>query len=109
MKKCFSLVAAAIVAVIFNSCTSDQEKDEFIINNGESEVTINRLGGSVEIPVTTPGEWEASIVKGKDSRSWCNLEKTHGTASDKIIVNVDYFSLKYQKQDRTVSIVVFRT
>jgi len=106
MKKCFSLVAAAIVAVIFNSCTSDQEKDEFIINNGEPEVTINRLGGSVEIPVTTPGEWEASIVQGNDNRSWCNLDRTTGTASDKIVVNVDYFSLKYQKQNRTVSIVV---
>jgi len=99
-------MATAIVAVIFNSCTSDPEKDEFVINNGEPEVTINRLGGSVEIPITTPGEWEASIVKGNDNRAWCNLNKTHGTASDKIIVNVDYFSLKYQKQNRTVSIQV---
>ena len=106
MKKFLPIMAVAIAAVFFNACTNDVKEDEFVINNGEPEVTINRLGGSVEIPVTTPGEWEASIVKGKDSRSWCNLEKTHGTASDKIIVNVDYFSLKYQKQDRTVSIVV---
>ena len=99
-------MAVAIAAVVLNSCTNDVKEDEFVINNGEPEVTINRLGGSVEIPVTTPGEWEASIIKGSDSRNWCNLEKTHGTASDKIIVNVDYFSLKYQKQDRTVSIEV---
>ncbi|MBR3937698.1 MAG: hypothetical protein IKJ66_07225 [Bacteroidaceae bacterium] len=106
MKKFLPIMAVAIAAVIFNACTNDVKEDEFVINNGEPEVTINRLGGSVEIPVTTQGEWEASIVKGKDSRSWCNLDKTNGTASDKIIVNVDYFSLKYQKQDRTVSIVV---
>ena len=99
-------MAVAIAAVILSSCTDDVKKDELEINNGESEVTINRLGGSVEIPVTTPGEWEASIVQGNDNRSWCNLDRTTGTASDKIVVNVDYFSLKYQKQNRTVSIVV---
>ena len=61
MKKILLLMAAAIVAVVLNSCTDDGNENSLVINNGNSEVTINRLGGIVQVPIAIDGEWTATI------------------------------------------------
>ena len=40
MKKILFLMAAAIVAVVLNSCTDDGNENSLVINNGNSEVTL---------------------------------------------------------------------
>ena len=66
MKKILFLMAAAIVAVVLNSCTDDGNENSLVINNGNSEVTINRLGGIVQVPIAIDGEWTATISDNSD-------------------------------------------
>jgi hypothetical protein len=75
MRKYFNLMAMAIAAVTFTACSDDEtSSSNFVINNGDTEVTINRLGGSVEIPITANGEWTATISGNEmDELLWSDV------------------------------------
>ena len=106
MKKLFYLMAMAVVAVTFTAC-SDNETTNFVINNGNAEVAINRLGGMVEIPVTASGDWTATISGNeKDELPWSDLRQTKGNGSAKLIVDVDYLDPTLQIQNRKAQVTV---
>ena len=108
MKKQVWAVAAAIAMVSFCACSDDKKDDfNFTINNGVSEVTINRLGGSVEIPIEASGEWTASISENEfDNLIWSDIRQNSGNGNTMLTVDVDYFSPSYQIHERNAKITV---
>ena len=65
MKKNFLKSAMLMMALgmAFVSC-QDDVVDELTLGTGEDgakEVTINRIGGIIELPIVTNTEWKASL------------------------------------------------
>lgn len=108
MKKILFLMAAAIVAVVLNSCTDDGNENSLVINNGNSEVTINRLGGIVQVPIAIDGEWTATISDNsdKDDNIWSDLGADKGKGAGNLNVYVDYFDPSLQQHERKATISV---
>jgi len=108
MRKYFSLMAIAIAAATFTACSDDESSSSnLVINNGDTEVTINRLGGSVEIPITANGEWTATISDNEmDELPWSDVEQTSGNGNGVLTVNVDYFNSALQIHERKAHITV---
>lgn len=108
MKKILFLMAAAIVAVVLNSCTDDGNENSLVINNGNSEVTINRLGGIVQVPIAIDGEWTATISDNSDKEDnvWSDLGADKGKGAGNLNVYVDYFDPSLQQHERKATISV---
>lgn len=107
MKKFFYLMAMTIVAVAFTACTDDETSSNLMINNGATEVTINRLGGSVEIPITANGEWTATISGNEmDELLWSDVEQAKGNGNGVLTVDVDYLNPALQMHERKAQITV---
>ena len=108
MKKILFLMAAAIVAVVMNSCTDDGNENSLVINNGNSEVTINRLGGIVQVPIAIDGEWTATISDNSDKEDnvWSDLGADKGKGAGNLNVYVDYFDPSLQQHERKATISV---
>ncbi len=108
MRKDLFVVAAAIAAISFCSCSDDKKDDfNFVINNGATEVTINRLGGSVDIPIEASGEWTASISENEfDDLIWSDIRQTSGNGNAVITVDVDYLNPSFQIHERNARITV---
>lgn len=99
-------MAVAIAAVASTAC-SDDETSNLVINNGITEVTINRLGGKVEIPVTADGEWTATISGNEmDELPWSNVYQEEGNGKGVLAVAVDYFNPALQMHERKAQITV---
>jgi len=107
MMKSAILVMAMTVAAAFTAC-SDDDKDEttLVVNNSETTVSINRLGGSIEIPITASGDWTAEVPGDKDGIQWAGVMVGEGSGDAKLQVNVDYLDPKTQQQERTTNLVV---
>lgn len=108
MRKYFYLMAMAIVVATFTACSDDESSSSnFVINNGDTEVTINRLGGSVEIPITANGEWTATISGNEmDELPWSDVSQEKGNGNGVLTVNVDYFNPALQMHERKAQITV---
>ena len=108
MKKIFYLMAMAIAAVTFTGCTDEESlSSNLVINNGDTEMTINRLGGSVEIPIMAKGEWTATISDNEmDELPWSDVSQEKGNGNGVLTVNVDYFDPALQMHERKAPITV---
>lgn len=99
-------MAAAIAALTFSACSNDEDSN-LVINNGNTEVTINRLGGQVEIPITSNGEWTATISGNEmDELPWSDVDQEKGHGSGVLTVNVDYFDPTLQIHERKAQVTV---
>ena len=106
MMKSAIFAIAMTVAAAFTACSDDKEETSLIVNNNETSVSINRLGGSIEIPITANGSWTAEVTEDSDENLWACAMVDEGNGDAKLQVNVDYFNPKLQKQERTADLVV---
>ena len=97
---------AMTVAAAFTACSDNDSESSLIVNNNEKTVSINRLGGSIEIPITASGSWTAEVTEDSDENLWACAMVDEGNGDAKLQVNVDYFNPKLQKQERTANLVV---
>lgn len=105
MKRTFKLVAMAFIASIATmACTDEISKLSFSVGeDGVSEVSINRLGGCISVPVQANGKWTASIPEDCE---WVGLGTKSGENSGKLDLYVDYANPTYIKADRTTQLTV---
>ena len=90
---------SAIVA-----CKDDASDITFRIGeDGVSEVSINRLGGCISVPVQANGKWTASLPEDCD---WAGLGTNGGNSSGNIEIYVDYANPTYVKSDRSTQLTV---
>ena len=106
MMKSAILAMAMIATAAFTACSNDKEETSLIVNNNETSVSINRLGGSIEIPINANGDWTAEVAEDQDENLWAAPLVDSGSGDAKLQVNVDYFNPKEQKQERTANLVV---
>jgi len=100
MRKIYYLVAMAITAVSFTAC-NDEKIDEGSLSLGEDnakEVTINRLGGFIEIPVTATGEWTASLP---EDCKWAKVINDEDSGTGAVTVFTDYLNPENTEDRRT--------
>lgn len=106
MKQIFYLLTMTIVSAAFVSC-SDDDKTDFVVNGGLTEVSINRLGGYLEIPITASGEWTATITGNEmNELAWSDVRQTSGKGSAKLIVDVDYLDPALQIHERKAQVTI---
>ena len=105
MKKIFYLMAVAIAAVAFTACSDDKTQEVSLIvgDDNAKEVTINRLGGVIEVPVVSNTGWKASVPEDCD---WVSVVTTEAEGSGKLIVSTDYYSPENTEDRRTTLTVV---
>ncbi|MBR5846775.1 MAG: BACON domain-containing protein [Bacteroidaceae bacterium] len=106
MKKNFLKSALLMMALgmAFVSC-QDDVADELTIGTGEDgvkEVTINRIGGIIELPIVTNTEWKASLPADCD---WVGLSDSIGTGNHTLEIFVDYNDPRFA-EERRVDLVV---
>lgn len=108
MRKIFYLMAVAIAAVAFTACSDDKtEEVSLIVNNNESEVSINRLGGEIEIPIITNGNWSVSLEDNvQNGLEWSDVLRSEGNGSTVIKVDVDYLDPSLQINERKAKVIV---
>lgn len=107
-KPVMALMMLASVGVGVTSCSDSDDPIVATVNNGELKVDINRIGGTVEIPVESNGDWKVSVENLKNSDiEWAGIiSDSVGKGSGKVIVAVDYLSPQEQIQERTADIVL---
>lgn len=106
MKKIFTLLTG-FAFLVLPSC-SDGETASLVVNNDEDEISINRLGGIIEVPVSAEGSWKVAVEGSADADGivWCGVDEPDGSGKGKIAIDVDYFSPMAQKQERTANIII---
>lgn len=103
---CFSAFSIVLVSSI-SSCSDSNEDASFIVNYGGNEISINRIGGSIEVPVTATGAWKVSVEEmNEDGPCWLDLDVTEGFGEGILRVDVDYLSPKAQKHERKAALVL---
>ena len=100
MRKIFYLMAMAIAAVAFTACSDDttQEVSLVVGDDNAKEVTINRLGGILEIPITATGEWTASLPA---DCKWAKVVTKQRVGSGTIVLSTDYYNPRNTEDRRT--------
>lgn len=96
-------MAVAIGAVTFTAC-SDDDTSGFVVNDGEKEVTINRLGGTIEVPVSTTGQWTASV--SDEARKWTKVWNGEGNGNGTAVVYIDYLDPRKQVHERKSTLTI---
>lgn len=109
--KTLSIFLAAIFMIactsFFSSCSDNDNATSLIVNNGIQETSINRLGGSIDIPVVCDGNWKASIEDVQGKLKWVGFTgDSEGTGAGKISLVVDYLNPNKQIQERTANLVL---
>ena len=97
MKKIIYLMAA-VITVAFCACTDN--KDEITLKLGQDdakEATINRIGGTLLVPVTTNGNWTATLSEDCD---WAFLVQSYGNGNAQLELDVDYLNPSVEDADR---------
>ena len=103
MKKIFYLMAT-VITVAFCACTDN--KDEITLELGQDdakEATINRLGGTLTVPVTTNGKWTATLSEDCD---WAFLVQSNGSGNAQLELDVDYLNPSVEDADRMAVLTV---
>lgn len=103
MKKIIFLMAAVITMAI---CACTDNKDEITLKLGQDdpkEATINRIGGTLLIPVTTNGNWTATLSEDCD---WAFLVQSYGSGNAQLELDVDYLNPSVEDADRMATLSV---
>lgn len=111
MKKIFMTALVALTALTvttaLTSCSDSDNNSALVVNAGETSVSINRLGGSIEIPVKADGQWTAEVEEPTDGDvPFAECLVASGNGDYTLLLNVDYFNPLEQKQERTAKLIV---
>lgn len=90
-----------------SSCSDSDDTTSIIVNNGDKEACINRLGGNIDIPIESNGNWKASLDDVQGKLKWVGIKgAAEGKGSGSISLSVDYLNPKKQIQERTANLVL---
>lgn len=90
-----------------SSCSDSDDTTSIIVNNGDKEACINRLGGNIDIPIESNGNWKASLDDVQGNLKWVGIKgAAEGKGSGSISLSVDYLNPKKQIQERTANLVL---
>lgn len=108
--KTIRLLATILLIVCgccLSSCSDSDDTTSIIVNNGDKEACINRLGGNIDIPIESNGNWKASLDDVQGKLKWVGIKgATEGKGSGSISLSVDYLNPKKQIQERTANLVL---
>lgn len=105
------LFLATILLIVcgccLSSCSDSDDTTSIIVNNGDKEACINRLGGNIDIPIESNGNWKASLDDVQGKLKWVGIKgAVEGNGSGSISLSVDYLNPKKQIQERTANLVL---
>ncbi len=105
MKKLLNMLMAVVIGAVFFACTDDN-KDEIslVVNNDIAEVSIDRIGGEISIPVTTTGEWEATL--SDNSIKWAMVWTGQGKGDGNAVIYVSHLDPRTQLNQRTATLTI---
>ena len=105
---CFLATILLIVCgCCLSSCSDSDDTTSIIVNNGDKEACINRLGGNIDIPIESNGNWKASLEDVQGKLKWVGIKgAVEGKGSGSISLSVDYLNPKKQIQERTANLVL---
>ena len=105
---CFLATILLIVCgCCLSSCSDSDDTTSIIVNNGDKEACINRLGGNIDIPIESNGTWKASLDDVQGKLKWVGIKgAAEGKGSGSISLSVDYLNPKKQIQERTANLVL---
>ena len=105
---CFLATILLIVCgCCLSSCSDSDDTTSIIVNNGDKEACINRLGGNIDIPIESNGTWKASLDDVQGKLKWVGIKgAVEGKGSGSISLSVDYLNPKKQIQERTANLVL---
>lgn len=108
--KTIRLLATILLIVCgccLSSCSDSDDTTSIIVNNGDKEACINRLGGNIDIPIESNGNWKASLDDVQGKLKWVGIKgAVEGKGSGSILLSVDYLNPKKQIQERTANLVL---
>lgn len=108
--KTICLLATILLIVCgccLSSCSDSDDTTSIIVNNGDKEACINRLGGNIDIPIESNGNWKASLDDVQGKLKWVGIKgAAEGKGSGSISLSVDYLNPKKQIQERTANLVL---
>lgn len=108
--KTICLLATILLIVCgccLSSCSDSDDTTSIIVNNGDKEACINRLGGNIDIPIESNGNWKASLEDVQGKLKWVGIKgAVEGKGSGSISLSVDYLNPKKQIQERTANLVL---
>ena len=108
--KTIRLLATILLIVCgccLSSCSDSDDTTSIIVNNGDKEACINRLGGNIDIPIESNGNWKASLDDVQGNLKWVGIKgAVEGKGSGSISLSVDYLNPKKQIQERTANLVL---
>lgn len=108
--KTICLLATILLIVCgccLSSCSDSDDTTSIIVNNGDKEACINRLGGNIDIPIESNGNWKASLDDVQGKLKWVGIKGVaEGKGSGSISLSVDYLNPKKQIQERTANLVL---
>lgn len=108
--KTICLLATILLIVCgccLSSCSDSDDTTSIIVNNGDKEACINRLGGNIDIPIESNGNWKASLDDVQGKLKWVGIKgAVEGKGSGSISLSVDYLNPKKQIQERTANLVL---
>ena len=104
---CFLATILLIVCgCCLSSCSDSDDTASIIVNKGVKETCINRLGGNINIPIESNGNWKASL-DDQGKLKWVGIKgAAEGKGSGSISLSVDYLNPKKQIQERTANLVL---
>ena len=104
---CFLATILLIVCgCCLSSCSDSDDTTSIIVNKGDKEESINRLGGNINIPIESNGNWKASL-DDQGKLKWVGIKgAAEGKGSGSISLSVDYLNPKKQIQERTANLVL---
>lgn len=104
---CFLATILLIVCgCSLSSCSDSDDTASIIVNKGVKEACINRLGGNINIPIESNGNWKASL-DDQGKLKWVGIKgAAEGKGSGSISLSVDYLNPKKQIQERTANLVL---
>ena len=104
MKKLLYLMTA-VITVAFYACTDDKKDSiNLVVNNGVTEVSIDRIGGEITVPVTTTGSWEATLAD--NSSKWATVWTGQGKGDGNAVIYVSHLDPRTQLNQRTTTLTI---
>ena len=105
---CFLATILLIVCgCCLSSCSDSDDTTSIIVNNRDKEACINRLGGNIDIPIESNGNWKASLDDVQGKLKWVGIKgAAEGKGSGSISLSVDYLNPNKQIQERTANLVL---
>lgn len=98
MRKLYFPLMAAMTVMGFTACQDDVENITLQLGEEDGkEVSINRIGGMLEVPITTNGSWKASLPGDCD---WIALGDSIGNGNHVLEVFVDYSDPRFAEERR---------